>query len=143
MPHRRLSGQVRYRPEEQRSELKNIFERYCSVISGASSDSHLSRCAKAIVNELALHASLFKHPDFEHEKEWRIIIETLGGRPDLLFRSSADKVIPYTQTAKLPVASITVGPSMDQEPSERGVRALLDAKGCPKVKISRIELKLS
>ncbi len=135
-------AKVRYNPEEQRRELRSSFDRYCSVIYETSPHSDLTRCAKAIVNELALHASLFKHPDFEPEKEWRIIIEALGGGSDLLFRSSADMVIPYMETAELPVDSITIGPAMDQDPSERGVRALLDTKGYRRVRISRIGLKL-
>jgi hypothetical protein len=108
----------------------------------------LDRCADEIVKAFALHASLFKHPKFEAENEWRIIIETLPGRSDVCFRSSADKVIPYLTTVKqksgrLPLASITIGAALDQEASALGVQSLLDARGYRGVKLLRARLLAS
>lgn len=126
---------VRYSVDAQKRELRNIFDQCSSAISATGPPTDIDICANEIVNALALHANLFKDPIFEPEKEWRIIIETLPGRSDLCFRSSADKVIPYMKTPKLPVASITIGAAMDQEASAAGVRALLDKKRYNKVKI--------
>lgn len=139
-------AKVRYSVEAQKRELMSIFGDYCATISASSPSSHVGFCAEEIVNyALALRASLFKHPKFEPENEWRIIIEALGGRSDLCFRSSADKVIPYIETARqksgrLPVVSVTIGPAMDHEASARGVQSLLDAKGYRGVKVSGTEI---
>jgi hypothetical protein len=138
-------ARVRYSVEAQKRELRSIFGSYRAEICTASPPSHVDRCAAEIVNDLALHASLFKHPRFEPENEWRIIVEALGGRSDLCFRSSADKVIPYIKTparmgGRLPVVSVTVGPGMDRDASARGVQSLLDAKGYHGVKISGTEI---
>jgi hypothetical protein len=138
-------AKVRYSVEAQKRELMSIFGDYCAAISASSPPSHVDFCAAEIVDALALRASLFKHPKFEPENEWRIIIEALGGRSDLCFRSSVDKVIPYIETARqkscrLPVVSVTIGPAMDQEASARGVQSLLDAKGYRGVKISTTEI---
>jgi hypothetical protein len=142
--------EVRYSVNTQKRELRDIFDQCCSAMSATAppSGTDINSCADEIVNALALHANLFKDPYFAPEKEWRIIIETLPGRSDLCFRSSADKVIPYIETAKqesgrLPVASITIGAAMDQEASAGGVRALLDMKGYRRVKIHEAKLQLS
>jgi hypothetical protein len=134
-------AKVRYSVEGQKRELRGIFDAFCAEISAASPPAQVDRCAGEIVKALALHASLFKHPTFEAENEWRIIIETLPGRSDISFRSSADKVIPYLTTVKqrsgrLPLASVTIGAAMDQGASARGIQSFLDAKGYRGVKIS-------
>ena len=139
---------VRYSVPTQKRELRSIFGQCCAVLTSTSSESDISLCADEIVNVLALHASLFKAPRFTDENEWRMIVESLPGRPDLCFRSSAAKLIPYIKTPKqmsgrLPVASIDIGPAMDQEASRGGVQALLDAKGYHGVKISAAHLLLS
>ena len=139
---------VRYSVDTQRRELRSTFDQCCAAISENSPPSDIKLCACEIVNALALHASSFKDPIFALEREWRIIIEALPGRSDLRFRSSADKVIPYMETAnqkdgRLPVASITIGAAMDQEASVGGVRALLDAQGYGVVKISETKPLLS
>jgi hypothetical protein len=134
---------VRYSSNTQKRELRHIFEQCSSAISATAPPPDIDLCANEIVNALALHANLFKDQIFEREKEWRIIIETLPGRSDLCFRSSADKVIPYMKTPKLPVDSITIGAAMDQEASDAGVRALLDTKRHNKVKISGANLLIS
>lgn len=140
---------VRYSLDTQKRELLDIFDQFCSAISETASPSEISCCADEIVNALALHASLFKDPCFRDEDEWRIIIETMPGRSDLRFRSSADKVIPYMETpeqegGRLPVVSISIGAAMDQEAATGGVRALLDAKGYRRsVRVTEIGLRPS
>ena len=140
--------EVRYSVEAQKRELREIFDQCCSLISATSPPADICLCADQIVNCLALHAALFKDPVFAPEKEWRIIIEALPGRADLRFRSSADKVIPYIETAeqdtgRLPLASIAIGAAMDHEASRGGVRALLDTKGYGRVEILEAKLLLS
>ena len=53
---------------------------------------------------------------------------------DLFFRSSSRTVVPYMKTmaqpdGRLPVVSITIGPTLDQRLSRRSVLALLLARG--------------
>lgn len=129
---------VRYSEQLQKAELKEIFERFSSVITDDMSVDQIDCCAEEIVNSVALHASLFKHPSFEPENEWRIIIETLGGRSDVSFRSSPNNVIPFRRVkpegGKFPLCSISIGPGMDPNTS-RSVQDLLDTKGYQGVRI--------
>jgi hypothetical protein len=128
-------ARVRYSEEEQRRDLKRAFDRYGALLSAESSASEIAECAAAIADNAALSASRFKHPAFESEKEWRIVISSsLGSSPEMFFRSSSRTVIPYIKTkrqpdSKLPVVSITIGPTLDQKLSKRSVFALLMARG--------------
>ena len=128
-------ARVRYSEEDQRQQLRSTFDRYAALIS-APSMFQVGMCATTMVENAAISASRFKHPAFESEQEWRIIISSSAPIPDLnlSFRSSRRTVIPYMTTRKppdrkLPVVSITVGPTLDQELSRRSVFALLMAKG--------------
>ena len=144
-------ARVRYSEEEQRRDLKRAFDRYGDLLSAGSSASEIAECAAAIADNAALSASRFKHPAFESEREWRIVISSsLGSRLELFFRSSSRTVIPYIKTkrqpdGKLPVVSITIGPTLDQRLSERSVFALLMARGYfghgdVEIKTSRVPL---
>lgn len=75
-------------------------------------------------------ASYFKHPCFVAEQEWRLVVSTLPGCRKVDFRSSSRTVVPFiklppTKQGLLPIKSVTIGPTLNQELSEHSVKALL------------------
>ena len=126
-------AQVRYSRGDQERALRRAFDRYVALLSVGSPEFEIKKCADAIANNASASASRFKHPAFASEKEWRIVISTSAfSNPELFFRSSSRTVIQYTKTgikevSKLPVVSITIGPTLEQELSKRSVLDLLAA----------------
>ena len=134
---------IRYEAAEQTSDLRRIFDRFVEALPEAPTNLHISQCGQAVVDSAARSASLFKHPCFAHEKEWRIIISGLGGMFQLHFRASLRTPIPYIKTVKvplLPIVSITIGPTLHQDLSHRSVQKLLYDKGYNNVVIKRSSL---
>lgn len=126
-------AKVQYSEEDQKRALRRAFTLYSSLVSTRSSQERVASCARALVDNVAHTASLYKHPCFEPEAEWRVVITALGGNSDLCFRASRRTVVPFLKTVrpedgKLPVVSITIGPTLQQELSKRSVQALLDAR---------------
>jgi hypothetical protein len=130
------------------------FDLYRESISAQSTQDDFGQCADAIVSNVARSASLFKHPSFKGEAEWRIIISVWSGHAKLCFRASRRTVIPFMKTVKqenrkLPVVSVTIGPTLHQPLSRQSVQALLSAKGYSvpsntvKIKESEIPLALT
>jgi hypothetical protein len=135
-PNVSLNGIV-YSEEEQRESLRLSFNRYISRLPAEPSPSEIDEFATD-AGDAARSASRFKHPAFGPEKEWRIVISShpfSAGAPEpLFFRPSSRTVVPYVKTSRqqngrLPIASITVGPTLDQRLSVQSVTQLLEAKG--------------
>ena len=147
-------AKVRYREDEQRNSLL-MFMRYSRLLNDRSVAHEIDRCASAIGDNVAITAAAFKHPCFEAEDEWRIIVSTIAfGRfpvdndAALSFRESSRTVIPYLKIPpqagpRLPIVSVTIGPTLDQRLSELSVRALLRAKGYDNVQVKTSGLPLT
>jgi hypothetical protein len=142
-------ARVQYSEEEQRLELRRVFAQYSTLLSPKSSDFKFDMCATAIADNVALSASKFKHSSFSAEAEWRIIVtwnSLMSDLDDLCFRPSGRTVIPYVKTqrlpvGKLPVVSITIGPTLDRALSYESVSTLLRSKGYYKDR--QVEIKTS
>ncbi len=83
---------------------------------------------------LLLLAGCFKHPAFEQEREWRLVIQTPApGQSELELKARIGPryFIPYievpigTDADPLPIAKVVVGPTPDQELARQGLQALL------------------
>lgn len=147
--------EVKYLDAAEVPRLKKAFERFASTLDEKCSEDQIQKCAQAIVDNVALAAAQFKHPGFRSEGEWRLVIATIFASiypldldDRLLFRASSRTVIPYLTTekqadGKLPIVSVTIGPTLHQELSELSVRALLKAKGYSEVKIKASSLPLT
>lgn len=101
-----------------------------------------------MTSNVALSATWFKHPAFISEREWRIVISVPPSGRDVFFRPSSRTVIPYVKTQaqpdeKLPVVSVTIGPTLDQNLSYLSVHALLASKGYLKDDDDDVEIKIS
>lgn len=130
-----LAG-VSYSFEDQRRSLRRGFDRYTELVSATALPEDLKKCAARVHEDAASVASRFKHPAFESEKEWRIIVSLSSyTRPrEVRFRPSSRTIIPYIETTKLgdgrlPIVSITIGPTLDRVLSFRAVLELLSSTG--------------
>lgn len=84
----------------------------------------------------------FKHWGFRDEREWRFVLQKKVKRSELCFRAKDGIIIPYIEVGPaddnlLPVNSVTIGPSPDQELAERSVQTFLAAMGYKKVDVHR------
>jgi hypothetical protein len=150
---------VQYSEKDQIDYFRGIFDKYLNEYNEKQRSSrtvlHMDGCAGQVVFEAALSASWFKHSCFKSEAEWRIVITSPGHGYDLFFRPSARTVIPYVkiprvqsvkqEDRKLPIVSITIGPTLHQELWMRSVQALLVANGysTKDVEIRKSELPLA
>jgi len=82
------------------------------------------------MSRVAALASLFKHPSFAEEKEWRIVSDFLRSYPSK-WRAGKSMIIPYADfrlasaNNPLSISRVYVGPTPDLGLSSRSVRALL------------------
>jgi hypothetical protein len=141
-------AKIRYAEDEQKRDLRHLFDTYAQLLSASCTAPRIARCAQAIADNTARSASLFKHPSFRQEEEWRIIISGIGASVDLHFRPSSRTPIPYVVTARpqggmLPIVSITIGPTLHKDLSRRSVQQLLYAKGYCNVTIKESTLPLA
>ncbi|EOL9140488.1 DUF2971 domain-containing protein [Enterobacter hormaechei] len=82
----------------------------------------------------------FKHDGFEEEKEYRFIYTPISEIPDVHFRISGDRLIPYIKPTvleglKLPIKKVIIGPSKSPEDIVSGVRFFLSYFGYGNVEI--------
>lgn len=94
-----------------------------------------------IISSLLTEISLFfKHPAFSVEHEWRVIhIVTQEQPSEIKFREGAYGLTPYVELDisshdgmypnKLPLESITAGPSRNPEPLKKALRKMKEVKG--------------
>ena len=94
-----------------------------------------------------INAAVFlKNPVFEHEREWRIVY--MGGRSSpgaISYLPSTRFHKPYVEGlhSSLPVKSITIGPSDEQERLKRSVEHFIKMKGPSGVKVLESDTRLS
>jgi len=76
-----------------------------------------------------------KNRSFQHEHEWRLVLDHLQQPDNLQFRQGQSAIVPYLdfdltdQAERLPITSITVGPCADTARAAEGVRTLLASFG--------------
>jgi hypothetical protein len=138
---------VRYTEEDQMHFLREGFDDICSHPADS-----LNGYAGIVAIIASRAASSLKHPCFKGECEWRVVTSpNLSGSSGVFFRPSARTVVPYVKVPsikrngwKLPIASITIGPTLHQELSVRSAMTLLVANGysLEDVEIRRSELPL-
>ena len=129
---------VVYSEEEQKESFRLHFDECVSQLPANPSPKDIKKAATDIAADAARSACRFKHPAFASEKEWRIVISSdpfgSGAPKPLSFRASSRTVIPYLKTTrqadkKLPIVSITIGPTLNQELSYQSVMQLLVENG--------------
>jgi hypothetical protein len=85
-----------------------------------------------------LLASVFKHPSFSEEEEWRLIVPShslaqLGLA--LRFRDGRSGIVPYvavpltSEASALEVHEVMIGPNPHQALAKQAVKSLLEANG--------------
>lgn len=151
---------VIYDLEEQKNELKNIYENLIKHIltlesNGLLTDKRFHSIASCTVDFIKLKSIFFKSNSFQEENEWRIVYQNIGNieveQKKTKFRFIESKIIPYLeldllpQKSLLPVKEIIVGTKNNINEIEKiisYVYANLEQKGSiPKIKLSNIPLK--
>lgn len=140
-----------YTKDVQERLVTETIDRFCDLLLRILEETDEDRKG-SVINEFAnyLPAELseylycFKSPVFEEEQEWRVIHTVLNYRPydedndTLKFRASGGNVIPYIElefaapTQPLvargyPISSVTFGPSLHPDVTERSLYVLLDS----------------
>lgn len=119
----------------------------------ASIPNSLDMCEEAISECLFC----FKHEKFEEEGEWRIVYRPVvaGGlakHPTRLFRAKGGLLVPYVElelkslhadyAGRLPIWSVTIGPSAHPELAIKSVVMLLRERGYPDANVLSSEIPL-
>lgn len=109
---------VVYKPEEQDSYIKLIFDKAVEIFDRGEKDS-LDVCVANAYLELICS---LKHPAFESEAEWRIVYLTDIPDKDIKLRATRIGIVPYIElspekhfsnsSGKLPITKIICGPSL-------------------------------
>ena len=111
--------------------LMNILRLYRA--SNDKSDEFKKKLSVQIAIDITKYGPLLKDRSFAEEKEWRIITPRIGiGRPDLNFRESDGKIVPYVSVDierclrhKGPDGTgVIVGPGRDYHLSADAIQAL-------------------
>lgn len=88
----------------------------------------------------------FKHLGFKDEREWRFVVQKKPQNSKVLFRVSANKLVPYIEIGKkaapLPITSVRVGPGTDQELTARSLEEFMKSHGYKiEVRISNVPFR--
>jgi hypothetical protein len=137
---------VQYSEEDQMRHFRGLFDKCVNEYRAKKSES--KGYAGLLAIDALRSASEFKHPCFKSECEWRVVTSpNPEDYRNLFFRPSTRTVIPYVKIPKveqkdwkLPIVSITIGPTLHQGLSARSVAALLLAKG---YSIKEVEIRSS
>ncbi|EEY5312120.1 TPA: DUF2971 domain-containing protein [Escherichia coli] len=89
---------------------------------------------------ISKYIPFFKHPSFIEENEFRLVFTPWMQMPDVHFRINNNGIIPYIiidnkDNRKLPIKSITIGPTNDYDFIEAGIKMFLDSRGFSSVEI--------
>ncbi len=98
--------------------------------------------AHTITNEFIISlyaiAPMLKHESFREEKEWRIVSSKLRIQPEIKFRASESKIIPYIEISlcqndeeEVNIKSIYCGPDSNDQLSKNAVMQLLRKNRLP------------
>lgn len=134
-----------YNKQQQLEELKRLIEKYLptlsKIVSSTSPNSiDLLSLATEAAQEMPLLCSKFKHPAFEEEKEWRLVVGPLPGNSGrICYRPGERVIIPYVEidfkTTGLPLKRIIVGPGPHQIRNVGSLRQMLIVQGFTGVEV--------
>lgn len=121
-----------------------------------------SLVATTILDFLESVITVFKHPSFSEEREFRLEWKIDGKmikleKSDVKFRSSETLIIPYINLQyldwqatkipeysglirRLPIKEIIIGPSLEYEPNKQAISSLLHSLGYDNVKILQSQI---
>ena len=94
---------------------------------------------------MLLLAKSFKNSSFEHEKEWRLVVQPLPGNSEgICYRPTKLTVIPYVKIhfikLGLPIERIVVGPGPHQKRSATSLKQMLKKFDLKNVEVSESEI---
>jgi len=122
--------QCEYNEDSQRAAVKKILDECIPSLSSkyhqhGLDPEYLDEVEKATA-ELVPLATRIKHPKFEEEREWRIVIQAIE---EIKYRPSANAVVPYIELEidpkKKPIEQIIVGPGPHKQRSKVTLEQML------------------
>lgn len=153
-----------YQPGEQQGWINSLIGPAIDHLERLAGDEGTDVAIASIPNSLdmceeAISECLFcfKHEKFEEEEEWRIVYrpDVAGGsakHPARLFRAKGGLLVPYVElelksshadyAGRLPIWSVTVGPSAHPELATKSVVMLLRERGYPDSNVLSSEIPL-
>lgn len=138
-----------YNEDKQKEILKYLIDRWFSAfvenIEANIASSILPELASKAVNDFFAIAPLFKHPKYQEENEWRIVVSGKSEKfyKNVKFVESNDIIKPYycLQLNHLPpIADIRVGPSSHADLNTSTVKLLLKSKNMDNSIISKSDI---
>lgn len=134
-----------YDKQQQLNELKGLIDKYlptvATIMSSTAPDPiDLLALATEAAKEMPLRCAKFKHPAFEEEKEWRLVVGPLPGNSGhICYRPGERVIIPYVEidfrTSGLPLKRIIVGPGPHQIRNVGSLRQMLIVQGFTGVEV--------
>lgn len=150
-----------YRPQQQRSLIAARLKEVIQSVHSGELRRDVPLPAKANIDDMAPHATLrltqrlleIKNPQFQDEREWRLIYETsehgpldyAWEEPEFTVRDPYVKafiVPPLASTPpRLPVAKVVCGPKLDDRLATESTRTFLRAAGYSMVEVVPSKLR--
>jgi len=142
-----IHGQVIYDKEKQRRLIKNFLTKFNNSFENTTDRSVISNlCSKANLI-ISFYSLFFKHPAFENEEEYRVLIEKNRINDDKFkcsYREYRDFFIPYTEKKfiKKCIKSIRISPTQKKQITKDSVERMLKDFGYKKVPVNNSEIPL-
>jgi len=121
-----------YDKSKQLDGIKRIIDEYLPQMKSAEREGPHELLAKAYwaASDIALLAATLKHPAFEEEEEWRLVVGPLEANNErICYRPGKRLIIPYVNIgfgpSELPLKRIIVGPGPHQERNAASLRQML------------------
>ncbi|NNC17377.1 DUF2971 domain-containing protein [Corallococcus exiguus] len=153
---------VVYDPAKQDSYVKDTIEAFCQLVEhweqtgGAPPQNKLLDVARfGLETALADPYFRFKHPGFEEEQEWRLIVFRELTHPDLKFRPSGTRIVPFFDVDMrrppgdgpplLPLTHVVCGPTQTQAVAAQAIQSRIEReypKGSIKISSSSVPFRV-
>jgi hypothetical protein len=147
-----LVDRVEYDPKCQEDLIRSVVELYDRYIKSHPADSEIAKRSAAGPYAFALIrlAGIFKDAAYKGENEYRLwtwdaLLPGYEQKPKQ-FRSTESAIVPYLNAdikgnAALPLTSVVIGPCLDFELTQSGVRQFLESKDC-RAKVCQSKVKM-
>lgn len=129
---------VEYDLKKQRSHIHQAISNFVDLIESwvdagwePETNTLLDPALDSLGTILLMACIRFKHPAFQEEDEWRLVIGRETNRKDLKFRPAGSRIVPYfkinmrtlraTGRGDLPLAKIFCGPALHPEIAKKSI----------------------
>jgi hypothetical protein len=136
-----------YDKQEQLGKIDGLIRAYLPGMKYTHKTKDIPRLLKIAfeaAQEMALRSTTIKHPKFDEEREWRLVVGPLAQNSDRIrYRDGERTIIPYVEInfpIGLPLYRIIVGPGPHQERNAGSLRQMLKLRGYSEVEVAFSEI---